>query len=84
MVTAVRNGEKMRSVARRVGRSLSTVQLWVERAKDKELACVDWSDLSSAPHSQPNRTDSGMEAIIMKPVFIFVSIVIWANMERKQ
>lgn len=66
MVASVRGGEKMRSVARRVHRSLSTVQLWVERAKGKELDSVDWADRSSAPHCQPNRTDCRMEAMIIE------------------
>ena len=69
MVTAVRSGEKQRSVARRFRVSLRTVQRWIERAKDQDLDCVDWSDHSTAPHNQPHRTNSGMESLIIKTRF---------------
>lgn len=50
MVEAVRGGSSMRSVARRFGTSLLTVQRWVARAGDAEPDLVDWSDRSRAPH----------------------------------
>ncbi len=39
----------MRSTARRFGTSLLTVQRWVQRAGDRDLAGVDWSDRPSRP-----------------------------------
>jgi hypothetical protein len=51
----------MRAAARRFGVSLLTVQRWVARAGDQELAGVDWSDRSSAPrhtgHTWPGVED---------------------------
>ncbi len=46
----MRAGESQRSVARRFGVSLATVQLWLARAGDERLDRVDWGDRSSAPH----------------------------------
>lgn len=66
MVAAVREGETVRSVARRFGVSLSKVQRWVERAKGQELDCINWSDRSSVPHRQPARTDPEIETLIIE------------------
>ena len=50
MVEAVRGGASSRSVARRFGTSLLTIQRWTARAGDADLGLVDWSDRSRAPH----------------------------------
>ena len=60
MVRAVRGGESQRSVARRLGVSLATVQLWLGRAGREQLDQVDWSDRSSAPR-RVRRTDPALE-----------------------
>lgn len=44
MVTAVREGTSMRSVARAHDVSLSTVQWWLRRARGRPVDHVDWSD----------------------------------------
>lgn len=66
MVTAVRKGEKLRSVARRFRVSLGMVQYWVERAKEQNLESVDWSNRCSCPHHQPFRTPEELEARIIE------------------
>lgn len=43
MVTEVRKGHSMRSVATRFGVSLATVQRWVTQAEGQRLDRVDWS-----------------------------------------
>jgi hypothetical protein len=48
MVAAVRAGASQRSVARRFGVALATLQLWVARAGGQPLELVDWSD---RPHT---------------------------------
>lgn len=60
MVRAVRAGESQRSVARRHGVSLATVQLWLRRAGSQPLEQVDWRDRSSAPR-RVRRTDPALE-----------------------
>ena len=65
MVTAVRRGESQRSVARRLGVSLHTVQRWVERAQGKRLSRVDWRDQSPGSAQAANRTSSAMETRIL-------------------
>lgn len=64
MVTAVRQGASLRSVARRFGVGLRTVQRWVARAGDERLDRVDWSDRSRAPH-RTRRTDAALEDEIL-------------------
>ena len=54
----------MRSVARRFGVSLLTVQRWVERARGCRLDRVDWSDRSHAPH-RPCRTELAVEEAVL-------------------
>jgi len=56
MVAEVRAGDSMRSVARAHQVSLSTVQLWVGRARDLPLDRVDWSDRAPLPmHTQRSK-----------------------------
>ncbi len=66
MVTAVRRGESQRSVARRFGVSLHTVQRWVERAQGQRLSRVDWQDQSPGSTQAANRTSSAMETLILQ------------------
>jgi len=66
MVTAVRRGESQRSVARRFGVSLHTVQRWVERAQGKRLDRVDWSDRSPGSTPAVNRTSPALERRILQ------------------
>jgi transposase-like protein len=64
MVAAVRQGESMRSVARRGGVSLLTVQRWVRRAQGHALDHVDWSDQPSVPH-HTGRTAAEPEEVVL-------------------
>lgn len=65
MVAAVRQGESMRSVARRFGVGLGTVQRWVERAGEADLERADWASRSSAPARQARRTPAEIEHEIL-------------------
>lgn len=62
----MRSGATMRSVARRSGVSLLTVQRWVERARGLDLDAVDWVDRSSAPQYRPTRTPAALEDEILR------------------
>ena len=66
MVTAVRRGESQRSVARRFGVSLHTVQRWVEQALGHRLSRGDWQDQSPGSTQAANRTSSAMETLILQ------------------
>jgi len=66
MVAAVRAGQSQRSVAREFRVSLSTVQLWLQRAGELPLDHVDWEDGCHAPHQQAAQTPSQVEAHILK------------------
>lgn len=65
MVAAVRGGESMRSVARRFGVGLGTVERWVERAGGERLDRVDWSTRSCAPRRQSRQTPAEVEDAIL-------------------
>ncbi len=64
MVTAVRQGQPLRAVARAFGVGVATVAHWVERAKGQRLDRVDWADRSHAPH-QPRRTATAVEDLVL-------------------
>jgi transposase-like protein len=64
MVAAVRAGESRRSVARRFGVALSTVQAWLIRAGEERLDRVDWSDRPAVPH-HVRRTEAALEERIL-------------------
>jgi hypothetical protein len=64
MVTAVREGQPLRAVARAFGVGVATVAHWVERAKGQRLDRVDWSDRSHAPH-KPRRTATALEDLVL-------------------
>lgn len=65
MVAAVRAGASQRSVARRFGVSLATLQLWLGRARDRPLEVVDWADrppIAATVH----RTPEAIEDLILE------------------
>jgi hypothetical protein len=64
MVTAVREGQPRRAVARSFGVGVATVAYLVERAKGQRLDRVDWSDRSHAPH-KPRRTATAVEDLVL-------------------
>lgn len=65
MVAAVRQGRSMRQVAWEFGVSLDTVQRWVERAGDRRLDRVDFSDRPRAPHRVANRSSPELEERVL-------------------
>lgn len=65
MVEAFRAGDSQRSVARRFGVALRTVQRWLERAGDEPLESVDLGSRSSRPH-QVERTAVELEDGILE------------------
>jgi len=65
MVAAVRSGRSMRSVARKFGTSLLTVQRWAQRAEGQRLDRVDWSDRSCAPLHVANRVSRHVEDLVL-------------------
>ncbi len=56
----------MRSVARRYGLTLRTVQRWVKRAGDQALDTVDWKDRPDGPYCPHNRTPREMEDRVLQ------------------
>ena len=60
-MAAVRRGGSLRSVARKFGVCLRTVQRWVQRAEGQRLDRVDLCDRPSIPKTIHNRTDRRME-----------------------
>src|SRR5947209_6023223 len=65
MVAAVRRGQSLRAVAREFAGGVATVAHWVERAKERRLDRVDWSDRPRTPH-QTRRTDTSLEDLVVK------------------
>lgn len=61
MVTAVRRGASMRSVADRFHVHLRTIQRWVERARGHRLSRVDWADRPTGCRRSPHRTPAFLE-----------------------
>lgn len=66
MVAAVRRGESQRSVARRHGVALLTVQRWVHRGGKRRLDRVDFSDRRCGPREARNRTPRELEDLILE------------------
>jgi len=64
IVSAVRKGESIRTIARRFGIGLATVHLWIGRAGKRRLNQVDWSDRPAVAHVIC-RTDKAMEDLIL-------------------
>src|SRR5689334_1995201 len=65
MVSAVRSGESMRSVARRFAVSHATVLTWVKRAGEQRLDRVDWADRPGGCPIAWNRTARKLERKII-------------------
>lgn len=65
MVSAVRRGASVRSVAERFGVGLATVTLWVQRCSGRRLDRCDFSDHPSGPGRPSNRTSSRVELRIL-------------------
>jgi hypothetical protein len=61
MVAAVRAGQSMRQVARRLGISLCTVQRWVQRAGNQPLDRVDFSDRPEGCPASVHRIEPSLE-----------------------
>ena len=55
----------MRQVARDFGVSLAAVQRWVQRARDRRLDRVDWSDRPEGCPRSPRRTPAEMEDLVL-------------------
>ncbi|TMD30826.1 MAG: hypothetical protein E6I94_04025 [Chloroflexi bacterium] len=60
----MREGTSQRSVARRFGVGLATVQLWLARAAERPLDKVDWADRSSLPLHR-TRTRGELEDLVL-------------------
>lgn len=56
----------MRSVARRYGLTLRTVQRWVRRAGEQPLDAVNWKDRPAGPRCPHNRTTREVEDRVLQ------------------
>jgi len=65
MVSAVRRGASLRSVARAFRVSLLTVQRWVGRARGQRLDRVEWADRPSTPR-RVRRTAPAVEDLVLE------------------
>ena len=65
MILAVRGGESMRSVARRLGVSLCTVQRWVGRGRGKRADRVDLADRPGGRPVGPRCTPAPLEDLVL-------------------
>jgi transposase-like protein len=65
-VKEVRAGASARSVARRLGVTLSHVQHWLNRAGSLRLHRVDWTDRAPGPQVAANRTPPPIEQAILR------------------
>jgi hypothetical protein len=61
----VRRGQSQRQVARRFKVPLRVVQYWLNRADQRALDVVDWSDRSSRPHHCPHQIRAAVERRIV-------------------
>ncbi len=66
MVSVVRCGESIASVAREFGVTRSTVRYWVARANKFRLDRVDWSDRPAGPRIPANKTASELEDVVLR------------------
>jgi hypothetical protein len=66
MITSVRKGRSMRSVAKKHGVSLATVQKWVQRAAGLPLSKVDLGDRVRGPKEPSNRTPGVTRKLIIR------------------
>lgn len=65
MVAEVRRGTSRRVVAKMFGVSKSQVDRWVERAGDKRLDRVDWSDRPSGQRTPRNKSSLKVERQVL-------------------
>jgi len=65
MVSAVAKGESQRSVARRFGVGLSTLQYWISRSAGKRLDRADFSTHGTIAKHIANKTPLAMEQLII-------------------
>ena len=65
MVTLVRQGHSRRSVARQFGVRLATVQRWCQRARNRRLDRVDWSDAPGGCRTPKHRTSHTVEDLVL-------------------
>ncbi len=65
MVSAVRRGQSIRSVARRLGVSHNTVRLWLARAREHRLDRVSFDDRAAGCPSASNRTPKKLERQVL-------------------
>lgn len=65
MVSHVRRGATLRSVAKACGVSLRTVQVWVARAGDERLDRVDWSDRPRGGRRTSQATSAAVEDVVL-------------------
>lgn len=65
MVSAIRSGRSVRSVAHEFRAGLSTVQRWVTRAAGQRLDRVEWADRPRGPHQPANRVSTSIEDLIL-------------------
>lgn len=66
MVAAVRQGNSLRSVAKRFRVSLRTVQVWVFRAQGLRLDRIDWSDLPRGGRREACSTAVTIEDLVVR------------------
>jgi len=66
MVAAVRQGESMRSVARRFAVSLDTVQRWISRAGNQRIDRVDFANQPPGARLPANRVSETTEDLILE------------------
>src|SRR5262245_13986030 len=66
MVRAVRQGQSLRSVARRFRVSLATVQRWVERAEGQRLDRADFRGAPRGGRRPSNSTGPALEDRILQ------------------
>lgn len=65
MVAEVRRGASRRAVAKKFGVSKSQVDRWVQRAGDKRLDRVDWSDRRSGQDTPHNKSSLEVEEQVL-------------------
>jgi transposase len=66
MVSAVRHGESIHSVARRYRASRSVVRRWVARAEGQRLDRIDWSNRLPGRRQPVNKTISKVEELVLR------------------
>jgi len=65
MVAMARRGYSIREIARKFRVSRPTVERWIERTHGQRLDRASFDDLSSAPHTVANRTNSDTEELVL-------------------